>query len=239
MESSYGGLFIPSRPECVKVSERQRHKERFHNTTKFVDIAQLSEMLTLMEAKKHITNAVWKWILECPCSLAHSWTLAKFPKLRAYLTVTQHCGVASCPVIVNWPSLHFRLMEKTVSLLQLMTDMCFILSQSQFTAKLRRQLRFEERMEHLGVGTRTGLKSLNKSLARRWGILNDCTLRNLNSSCLKIRQGQNMVYGWILYEILDSFSFQMMDVGNSNTWWTRSGSIYTTHPHYYMTHPFG
>lgn len=43
---------------CVKVSERQRDEERFHNTTKFVDIAQLSEMLTLSKAEKHRTNVV-------------------------------------------------------------------------------------------------------------------------------------------------------------------------------------
>lgn len=118
---------------CVKVSERQRDEERFHNTTKFVDIAQLSEMLTLSKAEKHRTNVVWKLLFECPCSFSFMNTAEqKFPKLRACLSVTQHCGVACCPVIVNWPSLHFRLMEKTAPLLQLMTDMCLILFQSHF-----------------------------------------------------------------------------------------------------------
>lgn len=55
-----------------------------------------------------------------------------FPKFCAGLSVTQHCGVACCLVIVNWPSLRFRLMGKTAQLLQLMTDMCLIVSQSQF-----------------------------------------------------------------------------------------------------------
>lgn len=43
---------------CEKVSERQRDKERFHNNTKSVDIAQLNAILTLSKAEKHRTNVV-------------------------------------------------------------------------------------------------------------------------------------------------------------------------------------
>lgn len=60
---------------------------------------------------------------------SHSRTQATFPKLCACLSVTQHCGVASCPVIVNLPNL---LLEKTAPLLQLMMDICLMLSQAHF-----------------------------------------------------------------------------------------------------------
>ena len=101
-----------SRPVHVKVDKRKRNEERFHNTTQYVDVAQLGEMLTLSKAAETRNKCGLKmtfWVSLFALIHEHR---RYFPKLCACLSVTQHCGVAYCLVIVNRPNVHFRLMGK-------------------------------------------------------------------------------------------------------------------------------